>query len=318
MREIISMNVNKRDMTLKKAFEDFISEKKVLKLSEATIKSYESRFKAFSEFFPAENMCSEISSATIFKFIEFLQTRNPNIKTISINTHLRHLRAILYSFMENGYMDRFTIKMLKCEKDLIETYSDTELERLLKRPDKKKCSFSEYRTWVMICYLLGTGNRLDTLSNLKIKDIDFENHEVALTKVKNKKPYIIPLTPTLEKTLTEYLGIRKGKPNDYLFCNQYGEKLQKNSITTVIYRYNHSRGVTKTSVHLFRHTFAKNWILNRGDPFRLKSILGHSTMAMVNEYVNMFGKDLHKDFDVFNPLENLKSTINGKVAIKIG
>jgi len=317
MKRAINMNV-KDGVTLERAFEDFLSEKKVLKLSEATIKSYEARFKTFTEFFPAWNVCSDINQTTIFKFIEFLQKRNPNIKTISINTNLRHLRAMLYSFMELGYMDRFRIKMLKCEKDLIETYSEAELARLLKRPDKKSCSFSEYRTWVMVCYLLGTGNRLDTVSNLKIKDINFENHEITLRKVKNKKPYVIPMAATLEKTLAEYLRVRKGNPDDYLFCNKYGEQLRKDSITTVIYRYNHSRGVLKTSVHLFRHTFAKNWILNRGDPFRLKAILGHSSMAMVNEYANMFGRDLHKDFDTFNPLENMRGFIGEKTAIKMG
>ena len=317
MRKSISMQASKNGVTLERAFEDFLCEKKVLKLSEATIKSYEGRFKSFTDFFPADNVCSDITSATVFQYIDFLQKRNPDIKTISINTNLRHLRAMFYSFMDLGYMNSFTIKMLKCEKDLIETYSEAELERLLKRPDKKKCNFSEYRNWVMICYLLGTGNRLDTLSNLKVKDIDFDSHEIVLRKVKNKKPYIIPLAPTLEKTLTEYLRFRKGKPEDYLFCNRYGEKLQKDSITTSLYRYNHSRGVLKTSVHLFRHTFAKNWILNRGDPFRLKAILGHSTMAMVNEYVNMFGKDLHKDFDEFNPLENMKGFISERTTIKI-
>lgn len=318
MRRAINMQASKNGMTLEKAFEDFLCEKKVLKLSEATIKSYESRFKSFTEFFPAWNVCSDIKPKTVIKYIEFLQTRNPDIKTISINTNLRHLRAMFYSFMDLGYMDSFQIKMLRCEKELIETYTEAELERLLKKPNKKTCAFSEYRNWVMICYLLGTGNRLHTISNLKIKDIDFDNHEVALRKVKNKKPYTIPLASTLEKTLTEYLRFRKGKPDDYLFCNQFGEQLQKDSITTVIYRYNHSRGVAKTSIHLFRHTFAKNWILNRGDPFRLKAILGHSTMAMVNEYVNMFGKDLHKDFDEFNPLENMKGFINERTALRMG
>ena len=305
-------------MTLEKAFEEFICERKVLKLSEATIKAYTDKFNDFTRFFSAENLCSDVTPATIFKFVEFLQTRNPDIKTTTINTNLRHLRASFYHFMEQGYMSRFTIKMLKCEKELIETYSEAELERLLKRPDKKSCTFSEYRTWVMVCYLLGTGNRLHTVSNLKIKDIDFDNHEIALRKVKNKKPYTIPLSSTLEKTLMEYLKVRKGQPEEYLFCNQYGEQLLKTSIGSTIYRYNHSRGVTKTSIHLFRHTFAKNWILNRGDPFRLKAILGHSTMAMVNEYVNMFGKDLHKDFDEFNPLENMKGFMSERTAIRIG
>ena len=64
--------------------------------------------------------------------------------------------------------------------------------------------------------------------------------------------------------------------------------------------------MTKTSVHLFRHTFAKKWILNGGDSFRLQKILGHSTMRMVREYVNMFSNDLKKDFNDYNPLEQFK------------
>jgi len=136
--------------------------------------------------------------------------------------------------------------------------------------------------------------------------------------VKNKKPYVIPLATSLEKALKDYLRIRQGNPEDYLFCNIYGEQMKKEAIKTSIQRYNRARGVTKISIHLFRHTFAKNWILNKGDPFRLKTILGHSTMAMVNEYVNMFGSDLHRDFDMFNPLENMKGFIGEKTAIKIG
>jgi len=118
--------------------------------------------------------------------------------------------------------------------------------------------------------------------------------------------------------LKEYLQIRKGKLDDYLFCNQYGGQMQKDSITTMLYRYNHARGVRKTSIHLFRHTFAKNWILNKGDAFRLKAILGHSTMAMVNVYVGMWGKDLHKDFDDFNPLEKMRGVIGEREAIRMG
>jgi len=311
------MRKSKKGVTLTEAFEDFICEKKVMKLSPATIRSYEGNFRAFTSFISADTLCSEVTSMTVFRFIEFLQTRNPDIKTRSINTNLTHLRTILYNFMERDYMGRFNIKLLKCEKELIEAYSEFELERLLKKPDRKTCNFPEYRNWVLICFLLGTGVRLDTLSNLKIQDLNFENHEVALKKVKNKKAYTIPLASTLEKTLIEFLRFRKGNPDDYLFCNQCGGQLQKDSITTVIYRYNQSRGVTKTSIHLFRHTFAKNWILNGGDPFRLKSILGHSSMAMVNEYVNMFGKDLHRDFDTFNPLENMKGFLGERTAIKL-
>lgn len=66
-------------------------------------------------------------------------------------------------------------------------------------------------------------------------------------------------------------------------------------------------GVNVTSIHSFRHTFAKNWILSGGDIVRLKTIMGHSNIAVTNEYLAMFGQDLQMDFEKFNPLDNLKN-----------
>ena len=70
--------------------------------------------------------------------------------------------------------------------------------------------------------------------------------------------------------------------------------------------FNIARGVTKTSLHLFRHTFAKNYILAGGGMAQLQAILGHSTMDMTRRYVNLYGQDIQKDFNRFNPLNNLK------------
>jgi len=318
MRQEIFMQKRSDDYTIQEAFDKFIAEKRAIKLSGATIKGYKSSFKHFSEFYPvAVRRCNSITNDTVLEFINFLQDRNPNIKAVSINTYLRDLRVVLYNFMEHKYMDKFKLKLIKEEIELKETYSNSELERLLKKPDVKKCSFADYRNWVITCYLLGTGNRLGTISNIKIKDVDLENYEISLRKVKNKKQYIIPLASSLIKTLAEYLDYRGGEPDDYLFCTRFGGKMHEDSFTTAIYRYNHSRGVLKTSIHLYRHTFAKNWILNGGDEFTLQAILGHSSSAMVRVYVNMFGKDLGRNFDKFNPLENMREVFSSKQSIKM-
>jgi len=85
-----------------------------------------------------------------------------------------------------------------------------------------------------------------------------------------------------------------------------------------IARYNRKRGVEKTSLHMFRHTFAKKWILNGGDIFRLQKLLGHSSLEMVRKYVNMFADDLRKDFDSFNPPDNYLGNTNkeNRIAMK--
>ena len=68
------------------------------------------------------------------------------------------------------------------------------------------------------------------------------------------------------------MAYRKGKEDDYLFCTPYGEQHARDGVRTAIHRYNTNRGVTKTSMYLYRNTFAKKWILNKGDIFRKENL----------------------------------------------
>ena len=219
------------------------------------------------------------------------------------SSYLRGLRAFLYYCMEMDYMADFKIRIPKVDKKLKETYTDTELNVLLKKPNLKTCGFSEYKIWVFSNYLLGTGNRISTALSLKIEDIDFDSSMIALNHTKNRTAQIIPLSRTLANIMREYLKYRKGEAEDYVFCNIYGNKGDIRTYQDMLAAYNRSKGVEKTSAHLYRHTFAKKWILNGGDIFRLQKILGHSDLSVVKEYVQMFGNDLSVDFDKFHPLD---------------
>ena len=81
--------------------------------------------------------------------------------------------------------------------------------------------------------------------------------------------------------------------------------MTENALKLSMRDYNLGRGVKKTSVHALRHTFAKLWICNNGDVFRLQKMLGHSTLDMTRKYVNLFSTDLKKDFDEYSPLDKL-------------
>jgi integrase len=93
--------------------------------------------------------------------------------------------------MECQYIPSFKIKLIKAEKKIKESYTDSELERLLKKPDLDSCSFSIYKTWVFENYLLGTGNRISTALDVKIFDLDFQSSTINLHKTKNRKQQII-------------------------------------------------------------------------------------------------------------------------------
>jgi len=218
--------------------------------------------------------------------------------------------------MELGYMREFKIKLIRAEKKIKETYTTEELQLLLKKPNMKKCTFAEYRNWVITNYLLATGNRLKTVISLRIQDINFDDDEICLRATKNSKQYIIPLSVELSKILREYLSYRKGESEDYLFSTVYGKPLARRSLQTQIEKYNHSRGVMRTSIHAYRHTFAKLYIINGGDIFTLQKILGHSSLEMVRQYVEMFTDELKINFSSYNPLDKLaRNSNNNKIKI---
>lgn len=292
------------DLTLEKAFEEFIQMKTVMNSSPETIKYYNGIFRYFTEFFGENRLCAEVNERVVLDYLMYIKTHKPNVSEKTVCTYIRGLRAILYFMMKSGYVENFKISLPKTQETIKETYTDNEIKRLIEKPKiNKGCSFAELRNWALVCYFLATGNRLSTVCNIKISDVDFQSEEILIRKTKNKKQQIIPMSAELKNVLQEYMRYRKGEPDDYLFCNAYGEKLNKDSISTCISKYNHSRGVTKTSIHLFRHTFAKNWILNGGDIFRLQKILGHSTLDMVKNYVSIYGGDLKRDYDKFSLLD---------------
>ena len=84
-------------------------------------------------------------------------------------------------------MVMFEFPHIRYEKKIKEVYTDDELKLLLIKPKINICEFTEYRNWVIVNYLLSTGNRRNTLINIKIADVDFEGGFIKLSTTKNKK-----------------------------------------------------------------------------------------------------------------------------------
>lgn len=306
MREKLSMKKPNSKKTFDQGCDEYILYCKSRNLRPATIKHNEDCINIFYKFISPKTFISDITPSTVDAFKLFLRNEMKE-NDVSMNTNIRGLRALLYYFMRLGYMQEFKVQEIKVDKDIIETYTQEELKLLLKKPDLKKCSFLEYRNWVIVNFLMATGCRASTLVNIKIKDLDFENELITYKVTKNRKQQIVPMSNTLKHILIEYLQYRNGKVEDYLFVNAYGDFLTTDQLSHNISSYNKKSGViNKCGVHRFRHTFSKLWIMNNGDIFRLQKLLGHSTMDMVKNYVSIFTNDLQKDFNSFNPLEQMK------------
>lgn len=149
-KNVISMKGNREGKTIDDGFKEFIKGCMIKNMSPYTVKSYELHFKRLERFAEAKEttMLEEIDKDFLNNYIIHLKGELQN--AISINTYLRAARAYLYFCMKLGYASDFKIELIKSEKKIKETFSESELKLLLKKPNIKKCTFVEYRDWVII------------------------------------------------------------------------------------------------------------------------------------------------------------------------
>ena len=222
----------------------------------------------------------------------------------SISSYLRVFRTFLHWCAKEGYTT-LDIPNYKQVETVKETYTDEELLRLLKKttPD---CNFCEYRNWVIINLLLNSGCRAATIRSFLVKDVNLNNATITYRHTKNKSIQIVPLCSEMVSVMREYMKVRNGEANDVLFPNESGKAMTEAGLREAVRYYNRSRGVEKTSIHLFRHTFAERYLRNGGNPFNLQKILGHSTLDMTRHYCKIYDADLIKGYDSFSPLATLR------------
>lgn len=309
----LSIDGNK-DYTVKQAYQKFMKKNKVKKLANSTMGYYQGMYIKFSRYLKKENITNikEITDTVIDDYNLYLQ--NSDLSINSVVTYLKGLRAFLYYCMKNDWMEEFKITLPKGDKNIKKGYSEKQLKRLLKKPNLKKCTFAEYRNWVIINFLLDNGCRSASLRNVKIKDLNFEDGYVTFTEMKHGGAHIVPMSETLISRIIDYLEVRNGKLDDYLFPNVYNEKISRSGLRSAIKRYNTNRDVAECSIHAFRHEFSRLFIKNGGTIYKLKQILGHKSIETTDNYVKLLLGDIKQDYSDNCPLENL---VNRKKTIKM-
>lgn len=204
------MQLTVRSPSIQEAFERFQKRNEVKNLSPETIKYYECYSRQLFAFLgDTTKPVSSIDQETIQNYILHLKAKE-TVSDVTVNTALRMASGFLYYCMEEGYVEAFKIHLIKADQPIKESYTDGELTRLLKKPDVTQCSFTRYRNWVIVSFLLATGCRASTLIHIRIGDIDLEKATVFFRHTKARNQQIVPLSKTIAGTLKEYLVYRGG------------------------------------------------------------------------------------------------------------
>lgn len=230
----------------------------------------------------------------------------------TIQGHTRAVRAFSTWLHVEGYTTENRLKNLKVPKaanKIIEPLAPQEIKKVIASINKK--SHVGERNHAMLVTLLDTGLRASeaagiTLDNLNLKD--------GYIKVMGKgaKERTVPIGKYVQMTLWSYIDKVRPKPThpdcNNLFLSSRGKPITVNTLKLVFSRLSKSSGVERLHTHLCRHTFAINYLLNGGDVFSLKEILGHSTLDMVNHYLHFTSSQITAQHRKYSPMDRLQDT----------
>ncbi len=262
-------------------------------LSQNTVQSYKndiSSFAAWVEKYPdiplAKTTKSNINQYIAHLFKSGLKSSSVNRKISTIKSFFIFLlkkKHILLSPVED-------IDMVRQEKYLPVSMSETEVELLLKSPSLD--SFIGRRDRAMIEMLYATGMRISELINLKITDVDC-NRLVAKVMGKGSKERLIPYGEIAADHLNMYLQDRKDINSNDIFLSNRGKKITRGAFWNRIKLYLRKENLKESiSPHTLRHAFATH-LLNRGADLRsVQILLGHSDLSTTQIYTHIAKKRL--------------------------
>jgi integrase/recombinase XerD len=310
--------------TLDELFNIYIYAKEAEGLAKTTIQNKKHYYKTFSNYLKEYHSISfpdEVTVNTIRELMNYLKNdhiqhqNNPNVKDrhkvqgvsiATVNSILRHMKAFYNFLIDEKYVGSnplLNIKQLK-EVSEIESLSIEQVKALLKQPDQR--SYAGFRDYVMMFLLLDTGMRISEAIGLRREDIDLKTNVIELRSAttKNRKTRYVPITQKTNKLLRELLAETEEFSTPFIFTTVYGNPIEPARFRQRIKKYGLSAGIKdkRCSPHTFRHTFAKQYLLNNGDIMTLQKILGHSSIEMVRKYVNMTDKDIFSQHNKFSPM----------------
>lgn len=288
-------------------------------LAEQTMYFYKKKLQTFRKFLVQikKVQCLETLTESEIKF--YFESKYSKNKVGYYNCHARALRAFFNYLERDGYLianPAHNIKPKKQRKEKIDYFTIDQIRKLLTSFDLRYKS--ELRNLLIIMVLLDTGIRNSELVRIKLEDINYQERSIYIYATKTNTFRMVYYSKETERILNVYRrevlkGVEKG-PLFIKFHSEFNEPMHGHGINTqMVYRILSQRSKklfnkeVRMNPHKFRHTFATHFIINGGDPFSLRDLLGHTNIETTKIYVDMSPKDLktkHIKHSIISNIEN--------------
>lgn len=167
-----------------------------------------------------------------------------------------------------------------------------------------------YRNFVATSLMLTNGMRVGEICNLRIDQMKLDERIIIADG--KTGPRLVPITNEVVRLLRGWIK-RRGQghyavESPYVFISKRGCQMEPNGFGQAFRKHVKDNGLEKATPHTLRHFFATNYLRSGGNILRLKSITGHTSIAMLQDYVHLGdagSKEAVDDLERYSPLKNL-------------
>jgi len=184
--------------------------------------------------------------------------------------------------------------------------TDDEIKRLLLAAKEEGEA-----VYIFYAAAIYTGMRAGEIAALRWDDISFETRLITVQRSFDgpTKSADVRYVPILDPLLPILRTWKIRHPGTLVFTSEAGTMYQPSSqiFQEILHRVLNAaelkpvqfkkRMAPYITFHGFRHSFASHWVMNGGDIFKLKEILGHKSIQMTMRYSHLQPKKFIEDYD---------------------
>jgi site-specific recombinase XerD len=296
-------------MKITEAMESFFMSMRVEEKSPATLEGYKYGLRFFLEA-TGDIEVEDLTPNHIRKFMVWDMARVVHGHPQSKQSRKKRF-AVVRSFVRWMYTEKIidvritdTVKGPNPGKPLPHLLSDEQVKTLLKYAKAEKT----YRDYVIMELFLDTGCRLAEVAALSMEDVNFDERYIRVTG-KGSKEAIVPFGNRVARDLHAYVyQHRKANPGENaLFIADHGGKLGRDGLKIMVRRALMAIGIEeKAGAHIFRHTFATNFLRRGGRIEELQIILRHDRIETTQVYTHLTATDALLAHHRASPMDNMK------------
>jgi integrase/recombinase XerD len=274
-----------------------------------TIRCHTQTIQLFVRFLKANNLPTTVEELHVDYVREWLdEQRDRGLSDYTLATRVRSLRAFTNWLVQEEWLDRdplLRLKVPKVEDKPKEVLTPEQVDKLLATCDRDTAN--GLRDIAIMILLYSTGLRATELASLRVDDVDYERGLVIVRRGKGGKYRVVPLGNKADRAISRYLSKRpQGEDDPRLFLTDKGRSITYVTLRQMLRRRGDKAGI-HANPHLFRHSFAVQYLRNGGKLETLKAIMGHTTFEVTLHYARLAGVDISTAHDTADPARSLKS-----------